>query len=114
MFRSLFLTFAGVPRDRERFQHAHESPGLILGPLLILATMSAITGIGLWYQGNLSHWIHWGAPTEDAGHHSSVVLYASVSVFVVGFASAWWVYLSLAAEIRGVRFHGETEFQRRR
>jgi len=94
MFRSLFLTFAGVPRDRDRFQHAHESPALILGPLLVLATMSAVTGFGLWYQGNLGHWVHWGAPAEEANGHNSIVFYASVSVFVVGAASAWWIYLS--------------------
>jgi NADH-quinone oxidoreductase subunit L len=37
MFRLWYLTFAGRPRDRERFAHAHESPPVMLVPLLVLS-----------------------------------------------------------------------------
>jgi NADH-quinone oxidoreductase subunit L len=37
MFRLWFLTFAGTPRDRHRYDHAHESPRVMCVPLVILA-----------------------------------------------------------------------------
>jgi NADH-quinone oxidoreductase subunit L len=40
MFRLWYLTFAGTPRDQERYDHAHESPPLMYVPLIILAVMA--------------------------------------------------------------------------
>jgi NADH-quinone oxidoreductase subunit L len=40
MFRLWFMTFAGQPRDRERFDHAHESPRVMYIPLIILAVFA--------------------------------------------------------------------------
>ena len=37
MFRLWFLTFAGKPRDEDRYAHAHESPPVMYVPLVILA-----------------------------------------------------------------------------
>jgi NADH-quinone oxidoreductase subunit L len=37
MFRLWFMTFAGQPRDQQRFDHAHESPRVIWIPLAVLA-----------------------------------------------------------------------------
>jgi len=47
MFRLFFLTFWGDDRDHEKFHHAHESPALITGPLVVLAILSAFAGAGL-------------------------------------------------------------------
>jgi len=40
MFRLLILTFHGEPRDHHKFEHAHESPLVMIAPLIILATLS--------------------------------------------------------------------------
>jgi NADH-quinone oxidoreductase subunit L len=37
MFRMWFMTFVGKPRDEERYAHAHESPPIMVLPLVILA-----------------------------------------------------------------------------
>ncbi len=48
MFRLVLLTFHGEPRDHHKFDHAHESPKLMVVPLLILAVLS----IFIWYTPN--------------------------------------------------------------
>lgn len=40
MFRLVILTFHGEPRDHHKFEHAHESPFVMIAPLIILATLS--------------------------------------------------------------------------
>ena len=37
MFRLLFMTFYGEPKDTEKYEHAHESPGVMTAPLAILS-----------------------------------------------------------------------------
>jgi NADH-quinone oxidoreductase subunit L len=43
MFRLLFLTFAGKPRDHHKYDHAHESPPVMTGPLIVLAVMTVFS-----------------------------------------------------------------------
>ena len=40
MFRMWFMTFVGQPRDPERYDHAHESPPIMVLPLVILAVLA--------------------------------------------------------------------------
>ena len=42
MFRIVFLTFFGQPRDHHKFEHAHESGRAMTIPLVVLAVMSVI------------------------------------------------------------------------
>ena len=44
MFRLCFLTFFGKPRDQHRYDHAHESPKTMTGPLIFLAVLSVFAG----------------------------------------------------------------------
>lgn len=37
MFRLWFMTFAGPPRDEEVYDHCHESPWVMTGPLVVLS-----------------------------------------------------------------------------
>ena len=62
MFRILILTFHGKPQDEHKYEHAHESPFLMIAPLVLLATLS----IFIFYTANpfnadsgwvLSKWI---------------------------------------------------------
>jgi NADH-quinone oxidoreductase subunit L len=44
MFRLWYMTFAGEPRDHHRYEHAHESPRVMTGPLLLLAAFAIFAG----------------------------------------------------------------------
>jgi len=48
MFRLVILTFHGEPRDHHKYDHAHESPKLMVVPLIVLASLS----IFIWYTPN--------------------------------------------------------------
>lgn len=52
MFRLWYLTFAGEPRNQERYDHAHESPATMYAPLIVLSVM-AIAVAWNWLQGIL-------------------------------------------------------------
>jgi len=43
MFRMVFLTFMGKPRDEERHHHAHESPWTMTVPLIALAVLAVVS-----------------------------------------------------------------------
>ena len=44
MFRLWYMTFAGEPRDHHRYDHAHESPQVMTGPLVLLAVFAVCAG----------------------------------------------------------------------
>lgn len=50
MFRLLFLTFLGEPREEEIFHHAKEATKTITIPLIILAIFSTCIAWGGWFQ----------------------------------------------------------------
>jgi NADH-quinone oxidoreductase subunit L len=47
MFRLVILTFFGAPKDRHKYDHAHESPASMWVPLVVLAGLS----FSFWYSG---------------------------------------------------------------
>jgi len=49
MFRLIFMTFLGEPNDQGKWDHAHESPMIMLAPKMVLAGLS----LGVWYGGSL-------------------------------------------------------------
>ena len=48
MFRLVILTFHGEPNNKEKYDHAHESPLVMVAPLIILAALSTF----IWYTPN--------------------------------------------------------------
>jgi NADH:ubiquinone oxidoreductase subunit 5 (subunit L)/multisubunit Na+/H+ antiporter MnhA subunit len=44
MFRLWYMTFAGTPRDKHRYDHAHESPRVMTTPLIVLAIFATAIG----------------------------------------------------------------------
>jgi NADH-quinone oxidoreductase subunit L len=44
MFRLWYMTFAGEPRNKHRYDHAHESPRVMVAPLVLLAVFAAAGG----------------------------------------------------------------------
>ncbi|MGB0719069.1 MAG: NADH-quinone oxidoreductase subunit L [Bdellovibrionales bacterium] len=67
-FRLIFMTFHGKPRASEKVMgHVHESPAVMLGPLLVLATGALLAG-GLFYQSFVGSSAH-----HDVSHETGVV-----------------------------------------
>jgi len=49
MFRLWYMTFAGKPRNQHRYDHAHESPRVMVAPLVLLAVFAL--GVGWTFPG---------------------------------------------------------------
>ncbi len=48
MFRALFITFYGEPRDEEIYSHIKESPALMTIPMVLLATITILITFDQW------------------------------------------------------------------
>ena len=86
MFRLWFLVFMGEPADKRR---AHESPKRMTIPMIVLATLATISGLGLmtWFGGFLGQ--------KYEGFHGMagyLVMVVSSLVALVGIWSAWRWY----------------------
>ena len=98
MFRMMFLAFHGTPRT-EHAEHAHESPGVMTGPLVVLAVFAAIAGLWL--------------VTPLAGGFEAVITYpydeylghphhAAPFDILVGIMTEPKTYLSLGVAVLGI------------
>lgn len=47
MFRLWYMTFAGEPRNKDRYDHAHESPQVMTAPLILLSVFAIGVGWSL-------------------------------------------------------------------
>jgi NADH-quinone oxidoreductase subunit L len=108
MFRLLFLTFHGTPRFDEHTVHVHESPSVMLTPLIILGVLSVVGG---WWAaphlvGGQNYFDNFVKPVFAGGEASSSTepytgagsLVASVFgppviAAIIGFLIAWWLYI---------------------
>jgi NADH-quinone oxidoreductase subunit L len=107
MFRLWFLTFAGQPRDRHVYDHAHESPWVMTLPLVVLAAFSLAAGWGwpVWdaSASYLGHLLHEGEPAavaarfgaEHAAAHEYHLLAGGLGLLmaVIGIAFAVFMYV---------------------
>ena len=109
MFRLIFLTFFGEPRDTSLYNKAHESPFIMTLPLIILSILSC----GVLYNGSLlgfgetnifgdkSNWFSYliQTPRLDVPHvqHSAhnIALYASVILVSISVFLAWLFYVQV-------------------
>jgi NADH:ubiquinone oxidoreductase subunit 5 (subunit L)/multisubunit Na+/H+ antiporter MnhA subunit len=80
MFRLWFMTFAGEPRDHHKYDHAHESPQVMTGPLVLLAVFAICAGWSFpaWSPGVLSrfgveHLLEQARPVGTLGTASGVL-----------------------------------------
>jgi NADH-quinone oxidoreductase subunit L len=108
MFRLLFLTFHGASRFDPKKTHVHESPRVMLAPLVVLAVLSLAGG---WWAaphlvGGLNYFDNFVKPVFEAGETSSstepytgsgqliaTVFGPPVIAAFIGFLLAWWLYL---------------------
>ncbi len=89
MFRLFFVVFLGEPRDHHAYDHAHESPITMTGPLMILAFLSICVG-----------WLNW--PGLD--YYSKFVFFGpgspeGASSFIQLLTQSW---LSLLVALMGI------------
>ncbi len=102
-WRLIFKTFHGTPADKHAYDHAHESPWVILIPLIFLAAGSILAGfpfkemfaghhVGEFFRESLKfgpdnhvlhdmHELHWAIP------------YVPTVMMAIGFAIAWQFYI---------------------
>jgi NADH-quinone oxidoreductase subunit L len=107
MFRLIFLTFFGKPEYDEHKVHVHESPKVMLVPLLMLAVLSVIGGWqaapALW--GGEDHFEKYLAPVFESQGSAAQAYSSSTNVHsaeqqltlvafalaALGFFVAWWL-----------------------
>src|SRR5215208_782711 len=102
-WRLIFMTFHGKPADKHAYEHAHESPWVILIPLIFLAAGSILAGfpfkelfaghhVAEFFRESLRfgpenhvleemHHLHWAIP------------YVPTVMMAVGFLVAWQFYI---------------------
>ncbi|MEO1689284.1 MAG: NADH-quinone oxidoreductase subunit L, partial [Pseudomonadota bacterium] len=102
-WRLIFLTFFGETRDRKHWEHAHESPAVMMWPLYILAGGAVIAGMAFygafvgkgaedWFGPSLfmaadNHVLH------DFHYVPSLVKLAPFIAMAGGLAVAIWFYM---------------------
>jgi NADH-quinone oxidoreductase subunit L len=96
MFRLFFVVFTGEPRDHHAFDHAHESPFTMTGPLLLLAALSVTVGWLNWPGFDAySKFVHYGEATHE-GATSFVQLlvqaWPSLTVAALGIGLSYLFY----------------------
>jgi NADH-quinone oxidoreductase subunit L len=105
-WRLIFLTFHGETRaDRHTYEHAHESPLVMLVPLAVLAAGAIVLGFA--FKGVFTH-AHdvaeffraslFSATANkilDEMHHIPVwAVYIPTAMMALGFIVAWWFYIA--------------------
>jgi NADH-quinone oxidoreductase subunit L len=96
MFRLCFVTFTGQPRNKERFDHAHESPFSMTLPLSVLAVLSIFAGwVGMpWLKHGFSAFVYHSLPYHV--HADYVLMGTSTVVAVSGITLAYLIYYKKA------------------
>ncbi len=95
IFRLWFMTFTGTPRSE---RHSHESPGVMTGPLMILAVFALFFGFS---QTGFYHYLETNfelmgvsiaAHEGEAVHPPVIVVLLPVIVGVLGFLISYAIY----------------------
>ncbi len=99
-FRAVFLTFWGQPRERELFEHAHESPPIMTRPLTILAVLAVVGGVmGIPHLSAIEGFLEpvfaheGGHAAEASGILEWVLMALSAVVAFVSIVLAQYMYL---------------------
>jgi NADH-quinone oxidoreductase subunit L len=101
VFRAMFLTFFGKYRGK---QHPHESPPVMLIPLVVLALLS----LGGGFLFKVPEFLRTFFPGEEVPEDMNLMIF-STAAGVAGIALAWWMYVvkpgmadSLAGSVKGL------------
>ncbi|MDI3317497.1 MAG: NADH-quinone oxidoreductase subunit L [Bacillota bacterium] len=101
MTRAVVLTFFGAPRVKEIWEHAHESPAVMLVPLIVLAVPATLAGflgapqLGSWF----SHFVRPPVEAAEVPPNGLVSLMA-VTAALLGILVGLGVYATGAVDRR--------------
>ncbi len=100
MFRLCFVTFFGQPRDRHKFEHAHESPRVMTIPLMILAFLSIFAGwVGLpWLKHGYSSFVYHHEPHHVEPNYLLMIISTVVALLGIYLAYAMYYKGSISPE----------------
>ncbi len=105
MFRAFFVVFFG---DREAEGHPHESPGVMVGPMGILAILALVAGFfGHGLEGLLSHTLGVSEAAGETAHVPGSLPWIGSLLGLAGIALAYLGYQARTLDTRAVytRFH---------
>ncbi|HEY4668354.1 MAG TPA: NADH-quinone oxidoreductase subunit L, partial [Tepidiformaceae bacterium] len=98
--RLFIRTFLGEPRDRHIYDHTHESPAVMTGPLIVLAVLAVVAGFVFFHQvgtaigfpGGITEFIF--LPEEGPHRYHIDWTFAALSLVLAaaGIAVGAWVY----------------------
>jgi NADH-quinone oxidoreductase subunit L len=93
MTRLMVMTFFGEKRWTEG-QHPHESPWVMLVPMVILAVGAAVSGLLLGPTHGLQHWLQpvLGEEVINREVNATVISLATLAVVALGAGYAWMAY----------------------
>ena len=80
MFRLWFMTFAGQPRDAHISEHAHESPRVMVAPLVALAILAIVAGWSLPGGFGIAAMLEQARPAGTAATVTSGYLFGSLTI----------------------------------
>lgn len=80
MFRLWFMTFAGAPRDHHIADHAHESPNVMVVPLVALSILAIVAGWTLPGGFGLANLLEQARPAGTAATMSDTFLFGNLTV----------------------------------
>jgi NADH-quinone oxidoreductase subunit L len=102
-WRLIFKTFHGRPHDQQHYDHAHESPPVVLIPLALLAFGSLAAGyafkdvfaghhVGEFFRESLK-FAEGNHVLEEIHHVPTLVALAPTIMMAIGLAMAWQFYI---------------------
>jgi proton-translocating NADH-quinone oxidoreductase chain L len=94
MFRLWYMTFKGEPRDHHAYEHAHEAPWVMLGPLVILGFLALASGLIAIFLGFENIIV---PPIEGFELETILPIDTIVETF-----THWLTYVSIAAGLGGI------------
>ncbi|CUS33686.1 NADH-quinone oxidoreductase subunit L [Candidatus Nitrospira nitrificans] len=116
MFRLTYLTFYGASRmDAHTAEHVHESPMVMVAPLLVLAFLSLVGGLILgfppehgWLHGFLAPVVGVGAEPEAGAGMMILLMSIAIIIALLGWGLAHFLYAVSPATSEGwaERFSG--------
>jgi NADH-quinone oxidoreductase subunit L len=105
MFRLFFVAFTGEPRDPHAYEHAHESPLSMTGPLVVLALLSICVGWLNWpgFDG-YSKFLHYGNAAPAVFNWTLGWISLGISLLGIGLAACFYYFRVFSAEKMAERF----------
>lgn len=94
MTRALIMTFHGKPRDAHKYDHAHENPATMTGPLIFLSVLAVVSGWALEHNHTFAHLVAFEGGLPFELHHVSHTTIAVVSSIVAALSmgAGFWFY----------------------